>query len=119
MSPWTGVIRAANSMDCSLCGFHGDDREAMGEHLANERPDAWEMAGQRRRDPTAQPDLRPSFGGRGQTFWNLIFLRRLRRHPDFTSTRKVLSSSSFAESPAAVRNSHSNGRAARLVKVNG
>lgn len=31
-------------MECSLCGHTAADRPAMGDHLANEHPDEWEMA---------------------------------------------------------------------------
>lgn len=31
-------------MICELCGFEADDRAGMGQHLANEHPDEWEMA---------------------------------------------------------------------------
>jgi hypothetical protein len=29
---------------CSLCGFAADTNVMMGQHLANEHPEAWEMA---------------------------------------------------------------------------
>lgn len=29
---------------CSLCGFDASTRDEMGAHVANEHPEAWEMA---------------------------------------------------------------------------
>lgn len=31
-------------MTCNLCGFTATGHEVMGSHLANEHPEAWEMA---------------------------------------------------------------------------
>jgi hypothetical protein len=38
------ISAGEQAVTCGLCGDTHEDREAMGQHLANEHPEAWEMA---------------------------------------------------------------------------
>jgi hypothetical protein len=33
-----------DTLTCTLCGHTADDRHTMGQHLATQHPDEWEMA---------------------------------------------------------------------------